>query len=156
MRERGYYGDFGGAYIPEILVATFDELVEAFATAEADPAFWAEYQALMSSYSCRPTPLSYAENLTEHFGGARILVGKVERHSEQRLCAQGAISHFLQRQAALDGQPRVVSNHKPHSRPKRIEPQDPVVCRVEGAIEERARLRDFVVGLRKEIGRAHV
>ncbi len=74
MLERGYYGDFGGSYIPEILVATFEELVEAFALAKADPAFWAEYQALMSSYSCRPTPLTYAENLTQKFGGARIYI----------------------------------------------------------------------------------
>jgi tryptophan synthase beta chain len=72
MRERGYYGDFGGSYIPEILVATFDELVEAFREAKADPEFWREYLAMMSSYSCRPTPISYAENLSEHFGGARI------------------------------------------------------------------------------------
>ncbi len=74
MLERGYYGDFGGSYIPEILVATFEELVEAFALAKADPAFWAEYQALMSSYSCRPTPLTYAENLTQEFAGARIYI----------------------------------------------------------------------------------
>ena len=37
MRERGYYGDFGGAFIPEILVATFDELTDAFEAARADP-----------------------------------------------------------------------------------------------------------------------
>jgi len=74
MRDRGYYGDFGGAYIPEILVATFDELAEAFAQARSDPAFWSEYRAIMSSYSCRPTPLTFAENLTRHLGGARIYV----------------------------------------------------------------------------------
>ena len=72
MRERGYYGEFGGAYIPEILVATFDELAEAFGAARADPDFRAEYVALMQSYSCRPTPLTYAENLTRHLGGARV------------------------------------------------------------------------------------
>ena len=72
MHDRGYYGSFGGAFIPEILVATFDELVTEFAAAKSDPAFWQEYAALMSSYSCRPTPITYAENLTKHFGGARI------------------------------------------------------------------------------------
>ena len=40
MPERGYYGEFGGAYIPEILVATFEELRQAFESAQADPAFW--------------------------------------------------------------------------------------------------------------------
>ena len=72
MDERGYHGRFGGAYLPEILVATFDELERAFSAAKADPSFWREYTALMSSYSCRPTPITYAENLTRHFGGARI------------------------------------------------------------------------------------
>jgi tryptophan synthase beta chain len=70
----GYYGDFGGAFLPEVLVATFDELRAAFSAAKADPAFWKEYTALMSSYSCRPTPLTFAENLSRHFGGARIYV----------------------------------------------------------------------------------
>ena len=42
MRERGYYGEFGGSYIPEILVATFDELVEAFQSAKSDAKFWAD------------------------------------------------------------------------------------------------------------------
>jgi tryptophan synthase beta chain len=70
----GYYGEFGGAFLPEVLVATFDELRAAFAAAKADPTFWKEYTALMSSYSCRPTPLTFAENLSRHFGGARIYV----------------------------------------------------------------------------------
>jgi tryptophan synthase beta chain len=70
----GYYGPFGGAFLPEILVSTFDELRAAFSAARSDPAFWAEYVALMSSYSCRPTPLTFAENLSQHFGGARIYV----------------------------------------------------------------------------------
>jgi tryptophan synthase beta chain len=74
MLERGYYGEFGGAYIPEILAASFDELARAFAQAKADPAFLREFEALMSSFSCRPTPLTFAENLTRHFGGARIFV----------------------------------------------------------------------------------
>jgi tryptophan synthase beta chain len=74
MRERGYYGEFGGSYIPEILVATFEQLIEAFEAARADPAFWREYEALLSSYSCRPTPITFAENLTDHFGGARIFI----------------------------------------------------------------------------------
>jgi tryptophan synthase beta chain len=73
-KPRGYYGEFGGAYLPEILVATFKELETAFAAAQADPAFWAEYVALMGEYSCRPTPLTFAENLTRDLGGARIYV----------------------------------------------------------------------------------
>ena len=74
MTKKGYYGEFGGMYIPEILVATFDELVAAFNQIKNDPAFWSEYETLMSTYSCRPTPLTYAENLTKHFGGAKIYI----------------------------------------------------------------------------------
>ena len=96
MLERGYYGDFGGAYIPEILVATFDELSSAFAAARADPAFWQEYVALMSSYSCRPTPLTFAENLTRHFGGARIYIKREDlnhtgAHKANNVMGQGLL-----------------------------------------------------------------
>jgi tryptophan synthase beta chain len=74
MLETRYYGKYGGAYLPEILVSTFEELAGAFREARNDPGFWEEYENLMSSYSCRPTPLTFAENLTKHFGGPRIYV----------------------------------------------------------------------------------
>ena len=69
MKRPGYYGQFGGAFIPEVLVATFDELRAVFEQVKQDPAFWEAYQNLMSTYSCRPTPLTYSENLTRHFNG---------------------------------------------------------------------------------------
>src|SRR5690606_25724279 len=43
MSSRGYYGSFGGMYLPEILVRTFEELIDAFTAAKADPTFWAEF-----------------------------------------------------------------------------------------------------------------
>src|SRR6185369_1795965 len=61
--ENGYFEGFGGAFIPEVLYATFEQLKQAFATARSDPSFWNEYAELMSTYSCRPTPLTFAENL---------------------------------------------------------------------------------------------
>jgi tryptophan synthase beta chain len=96
MHDRGYYGSFGGAFIPEILVATFDELVTEFAAAKSDPAFWQEYAALMSSYSCRPTPITYAENLTKHFGGARIYIKREDlnhtgAHKANNVMGQGLL-----------------------------------------------------------------
>ena len=66
-RPRGYYGDFGGAYLPEILVATFRDLEAAFAAAQADPAFWREYETLMGEYSCRPTPLTFCREPDPRF-----------------------------------------------------------------------------------------
>ena len=89
MFERGYYDGFGGAYLPEILVATFKELDETFQAAKNDPAFWKEYADIMSSYSCRPTPLTFAGNLTERFGGARIYV-KRERTRQTTSWARGS------------------------------------------------------------------
>jgi tryptophan synthase beta chain len=74
MLETKYYGEFGGAYLPEILVATFEELVAAFREARNDPGFWEAYSKFMANYSGRPTPLTFAENLTRFFGGPRIYV----------------------------------------------------------------------------------
>jgi tryptophan synthase beta chain len=93
---RGYFGDFGGAYLPEILVATFRELEAAFAEAQADPAFWRAYETLMGEYSCRPTPLTFAENLTRHFGGAKIFVKREDlnhtgAHKANNVIGQGLL-----------------------------------------------------------------
>ncbi|HTU61927.1 MAG TPA: tryptophan synthase subunit beta, partial [Polyangiales bacterium] len=96
MDNRGYYGEFGGAYIPEILVSTFDEIEQAFESARSDPSFWREYTELMSSYSCRPTPVTYAENLTKHFGGARIYIKREDlnhtgAHKANNVMGQGLL-----------------------------------------------------------------
>ncbi|MBN1905465.1 MAG: tryptophan synthase subunit beta [Deltaproteobacteria bacterium] len=91
-----YYGKFGGAYIPEILVSTFEQLVNAFEEAKRDPQFWKEYTAIMSNYSCRPTPLTYAENLTKHLGGARIYIKREDlnhtgAHKANNVMGQGLL-----------------------------------------------------------------
>ncbi len=96
MKTRGYYGPFGGAFIPEILVATFDELEEAFEKAKNDPAFWQEYLEIMSTYSCRPTPLTFAENLTDHLAGARIYIKREDlnhtgAHKANNVMGQGLL-----------------------------------------------------------------
>ncbi len=96
MKDRGYYEGFGGAYLPEILVATFDELVETFQKAKNDSGFWQEYVDIMSTYSCRPTPLTFAENLTKHFGGARIYIKREDlnhtgAHKANNVMGQGLL-----------------------------------------------------------------
>jgi tryptophan synthase beta chain len=96
MIDRRYYGQFGGAFIPEILVSTFDQLVKAFREARGDPAFWKEYEQLMSTYSCRPTPLTFAHNLTDHFGGARIYIKREDlnhtgAHKANNVMGQGLL-----------------------------------------------------------------
>ncbi len=72
--ERGYFGDYGGQFVPETLMPVLDELVIAYKEAKADKAFWSEFEALSHDYSGRPTPLYLAERLTEHSGGARIFL----------------------------------------------------------------------------------
>jgi tryptophan synthase beta chain len=96
MRNRGYYSQFGGAYIPEILVATFDELVEHYDAAKDDPQFWQSYEQLMASYSGRATPLTPAENLSKHFGGAQVYVKREDlnhtgAHKANNVMGQGLL-----------------------------------------------------------------
>ncbi|MGA7143347.1 MAG: tryptophan synthase subunit beta [Desulfobacterales bacterium] len=96
MKNRGYYDGFGGAFLPEILVATFDELEKTFQNAKNDPGFWQEFVDIMSTYSCRPTPLTFAENLTKHFGGARIYIKREDlnhtgAHKANNVMGQGLL-----------------------------------------------------------------
>jgi len=96
MKRRGYFDIFGGAYVPEILAATFDELEAAFDEIKNDPAFWGEYERLMSTYSCRPTPITFAENLTRHFGGAKIYIKREDlnhtgAHKANNVMGQGLL-----------------------------------------------------------------
>ena len=94
--KAGYYGEFGGAFIPEILIQTFIRLKEEFAKIKEDPSFWEEYVHVMSTYSCRPTPLTFAENLTRHFGGPRIYIKREDlnhtgAHKANNVMAQGIL-----------------------------------------------------------------
>ena len=96
MVESRYYGQYGGSYLPEILISTFDQLVTAFNEAKNDPAFWEEYEQIMSSYSCRPTPLTFAGNLTEYFGGARFYIKREDlnhtgAHKANNVMGQGLL-----------------------------------------------------------------
>lgn len=70
--EKGRFGAFGGKFVPETLMNALTELEAAFEEATQDPAFCGELNHLLSEYAGRPTPLTYAERLTEELGGARI------------------------------------------------------------------------------------
>jgi len=71
-KRRGYFGEYGGRFAPETLMAPLDELDRAFARFRRDRHFRAELDELLRSYAGRPTPLTVADRLTERFGGARI------------------------------------------------------------------------------------
>jgi tryptophan synthase beta chain len=72
--SRGYFGAYGGRFVPEVLIPALDELEAAFGKARNDPAFQSQFESLSRHYSGRPTPLYFAERLTAQSGGARILL----------------------------------------------------------------------------------
>jgi tryptophan synthase beta chain len=100
MRSSVFYGNWGGAYIPEILHQTFADLTEHVRLARQNASFWTEYQRLMAEYSCRPTPLTYAENLSRHFGGAKIYIKREDlnhtgAHKANNVMGQGLLVRWM-------------------------------------------------------------
>jgi tryptophan synthase beta chain len=70
--DRGHFGQFGGRYVAETLMPLILDLEAHYRAAKNDPAFAAEFDDLLEHYVGRPSPLYYAERLTEHLGGAKI------------------------------------------------------------------------------------
>ena len=70
--DRGRFGDFGGKFIPETLMAAVADLDDAYQTAKANPDFQERLGQLLHTYAGRPTALYFAENLTRGCGGAKI------------------------------------------------------------------------------------
>ena len=70
--DLGFFGKFGGCYMPESLMPALQELEQAFNNVRHKPEFWAEYQQILTDFVGRPSPLFYAKNLTAYAGGARI------------------------------------------------------------------------------------
>lgn len=69
-----FFGDYGGRYMPESLIAAIDELTLAYEAAKADPAFQAELLELLRSYAGRPSPITEVPRFAEHAGGARVFL----------------------------------------------------------------------------------
>jgi tryptophan synthase beta chain len=68
----GHWGQYGGRFVPETLMAPLEELTTAYLSSRDDQSFQSELQTLLHNYVGRATPLSYAARLTEHCGGAKI------------------------------------------------------------------------------------
>jgi tryptophan synthase beta chain len=68
----GHFGEYGGRFVPETLMAPLEELTTAFNVARDDPEFQDELTSLLSNYAGRPTPLFFASRLTDHAQGAKI------------------------------------------------------------------------------------
>jgi len=74
----GRFGDYGGRYVPETLMPLVHELEAAFRLAMADPAFHAELDGYLKHYVGRPSPMYFAERLTQKFGGAKVYLKREE------------------------------------------------------------------------------
>ncbi|MGQ7374345.1 tryptophan synthase subunit beta [Streptococcus suis] len=72
MAEKGYFGQFGGSFVPDQIQVLLDQLEETFETYRNDPEFISEYQGYLKDYAGRETPLYFAESLTKELGGAKI------------------------------------------------------------------------------------
>jgi tryptophan synthase beta chain len=82
--SRGYFGKYGGTYVPETLMYALRELQEAYTAVRTDESFRDEFQNMLAGFAGRPTPLYYAERLTGKYGKARIFLKRED------LCHTGA------------------------------------------------------------------
>ena len=76
--EQGRFGDFGGRFVSETLMPLILDLEQQYEYAKTDDSFWAEMNDLWTNYVGRPSPLYYAERLTEHLGGAKVYLKRDE------------------------------------------------------------------------------
>ena len=77
-RDKKYFGDFGGMFIPEILSSAVIEVANGFEKIYKDKDFWKEFDYYANNYIGRPSPLYFAKNLTEYLGGAKIYLKRDE------------------------------------------------------------------------------
>ncbi len=101
------FGEFGGRYVPEVLVGAHEELEAAYEAARRDPAFQAEVEYLNRHYVGRPTPLYFAERLTRECGGARIWLKREDlahtgAHKINNAVGQALLARRL-------GKPRIIA-----------------------------------------------
>ena len=82
--ERGYFGFYGGRFVPETLLPALIELEKMYADAKTDPTFQREFVAMLREYAGRPTPMTFADRLTDHYGGGKIYLKRED------LCHTGA------------------------------------------------------------------
>ncbi|WP_139491773.1 tryptophan synthase subunit beta [Brevibacillus dissolubilis] len=97
MHKEGYFGQYGGIFIPEILYPAFQNLIEEYHKIKEDESFWNEFLHILQNFSGRPTPLTYASKLTEHFGKAKIYIKREDlnhsgAHKINNVIGQGLLT----------------------------------------------------------------
>ena len=104
--NRGYFGTYGGRFVPETLVPALDELTAAYEEVKSDAAFWAEFDSLSRDYSGRPTPFYLAERLSSHCGGAQIFLKREDlahtgAHKINNALGQGILARRMGKQRII-------------------------------------------------------
>ena len=102
----GRFGVYGGRYVPETLMAALEELEQAYAVADADPAFHAELDDLLHHFCGRPTPLYLAKRMTEQLGGAKIYLKREDllhtgAHKINNALGQGMLARRMGKQRII-------------------------------------------------------
>ena len=105
--ERGHFGPYGGIFVAETLIAALGELKDAYAAAQADPAFQAEFEYELKHYVGRPSPIYHAKRLSEKLGGAQILLKREDLNHTGAHKVNNCIGQALL--AKRMGKPRVIA-----------------------------------------------
>jgi tryptophan synthase beta chain len=97
---RGYFGDFGGRYVPEVLIAVLDELERAMTAAFADPAFWAQYHAMLRDFVGRPSPIYRCERYGADVSSVPLVMKREDTnhtgaHKINNTVGQGLLARLL-------------------------------------------------------------
>src|SRR3569623_2725361 len=104
--KSGRFGPYGGRKVTETLKAALEELEQAYAAADADPAFHAELDSLLHHYCGRPTPLYFAKRLTEQLGGAKVYLKREDllhtgAHKITNALGQGLLARRMGKQRII-------------------------------------------------------
>ena len=104
--ERGRFGEYGGRYVPETLMAALEELDRAYRSSQEDEAFQAELRSLAQHYAGRPTPLYFAQGLTAELGGARIYLKREDlahtgAHKINNALRQGLLAKRMSKERVI-------------------------------------------------------
>ncbi len=104
---RGHFGRYGGRFVPEALIKALDQLTAVYADARADPEFTARLNGLLADYTGRPSPITEVSRLSEHAGGARIVLKREDlnhtgSHKINNVLGQALLTERM-------GKPRVIA-----------------------------------------------
>ena len=105
--KRGYFGSFGGSFVPETLTYALDQLAEAYEAIQSDTEFRETFAALLRDYVGRPTPLYFAQRLSAHLGGARIYLKREDLAHTGAHKINNAVGQVLLAQRM--GKPRIIA-----------------------------------------------